>query len=160
MKFDEGDKVKWKGQTIRGVGFIREISFKTGKPCYLVEFPNNYYTKLWEQDLISVITIKNGDTVKIKPDCDLYGLGKDNPKEMYGEVYNRNSSSGQIWVKWTNGEKNVYKEKDLKVVFESTNMKLETPPAVPKKCCCEIRTVVNFGCKCEGGQAELAEERA
>ena len=37
-----------------------------------------------------------------------------------------------------------------------------SPPPVPKalKCTCETRKVVNFGCDCEAGKKELAEERA
>jgi len=96
--------------------------------------------------------IKVGDIVRIRPKSVYYVLNDStNPRATNGEVININNN-GFITVKWDNGYSNTYSDFDLDIQKQL--------PAIPSAVCtCETRKMVNFGCCCEAGQAELKKER-
>tara|TARA_R110002020_G_scaffold439412_1_gene649921 strand:- start:684 stop:1007 length:324 start_codon:yes stop_codon:yes gene_type:complete len=106
--------------------------------------------------MIDVISsLKVGDTVKLRPNSE-YARGlfinPDHPTNEVGEIYSM-SGDDLIFVEWSNGSRQVYSSFDL----DLQSQQLPELPTVG--CTCELRKVVNFGCTCEGGQAELERER-
>lgn len=96
--------------------------------------------------------IKVGDIVQIRPKSVYYVLNDaTNPRGTNGVVININNN-GFVTVKWDNGYSNTYSDFDL-------DIQRQLPDIPSEVCTCEIRKVVNFGCECEAGQAELKRER-
>lgn len=124
---------------------------------YLVEFEDGYTFGFHNDDLELynnlTMALLVGDKVKLKSKSIFYGDSVANPANMIGEI-RMIEDKNQIVVIWTNGESNIYSDYDLEVVTSAR----DKPPVF--KCTCELRKVVNFGCTCDAGQAELKKERA
>ena len=102
--------------------------------------------------------LKVGDKVMIQKDSEFYLGHTNNPIDTTGVVV-PSKITGWYRVKWSNGEHNSYKLKDLVlksksstriVTLKSYDKPMKSTMNEPNLCTCSSRDLFNYGCKCGG----------